>query len=111
MYDWEQDPDTWKGESKKYNPEKGEIWKEGNEAEIKKDPKVARAILAYTVGIRPMVTTTLVEDTDDILVDDRDALKLVSMFADGQKATTKDGELFKYSSQRNMWIRIPWEKP
>ena len=114
MYEWEQNPDAWKGESKKYKPgEDADAWKggEADGGETKKDPRVSRVILAYTVGIRPMVDTTLVKNAEDLQIEDRDALKLVSALANGQKATTKEGELFEYSVERNMWVKIPWEKP
>jgi len=102
--DWSQDPDAWKGESKEFKPGGGaDAWKEGEQ------PSVESKILAYTVAIRPTVDVTFVTEAESDQVKNRDALKLVAVIADGQKVTTEDGELFKYSRRDNLWVRIPWE--
>ena len=123
MDSWEQDADAWKkaeaqlgGSSDSDEPkpwEEADGWKlEGGyqpgETEAKQDPRVSR-FLEVTIGVRPTVPTMQVENTPDITVKDRDALKLVVTLSTGQKATTDEGEVFQFSSKRHRWVRIPWE--
>ncbi len=116
MTGWEADPDAWKEEEQK--PWEGsDAWKledgyKPGETEAARNPKVNRS-LEVTLGVRPTVAVKLLEwngtTPQQILVKNRDALKLVAEIADGQKALTDEGELYQYSGKRNMWVRIPWE--
>lgn len=113
MINWEEDPDAWK-ESEDVKPWEGaDAWKladdyKPGETEASRDPRVERR-LEVTVGLRPEVVTMKVDNTPDVSVKDRDALKLIAVVSSGQKATTDEGELFQFSSSRYMWVKIPWE--
>jgi hypothetical protein len=116
MSDWEADPDAWKKENPK--PwEEADGWKledgyEPGETEAKRDPRVMRS-MEWTLGVQPTVDVTYLEWDEStpptITVKDRDALKVVAELIDMQKAVTEEKELFQYSRDRNMWVRIPWE--
>jgi hypothetical protein len=119
MTDWDSDLDSddanaWKDSSEDKKPwEDADAWKleEGykpGETEAKRNPKIKK-FLEVTIGFRPAVPTTEIENAPDITVKDRDALKLVSTLSAGQKATTEEGELFQFSIDRYMWVKIPWE--
>ncbi len=111
---WEKDPDSWKNEDDVKPWEAPDGWKlesgyTPGETEEKKNPHIFRR-WEVTAGIQPTVDVIHVEEsTEQLSVKDRDALKLVSHIAHLQKALTDEGELFQYSEDRNMWIKIPWE--
>lgn len=91
---WEQDPDSWK-----------------DDLEVPLVGKGKFQFLEMTVAIRPTVPVVLMPEVEDhLLVKDRDALKTIVNIADGQQALTGEDELFRYAADRNLWIRIPWEK-
>jgi len=122
MDSWEQDYDAWKkagdggssdsvDETKPWEEADGWKLEEGyqpGETEAKQNPRVGR-FLEVTIGVRPTVPTMQVENTPDITVKDRDALKLVVTLSAGQKAITNEGEIFQFSSKRHLWVKIPWE--
>ena len=115
MTNWEQDPDEWKDSGDDKKPwEEADAWKledgyKPGEIEAHRNPKVTSRFEVTAIGVRPTVPTTEVDRIPDITVKNRDALKLLSTVSSGQKATTEEGELFQFSSERYMWVKIPWE--
>lgn len=92
---WEQDPDAWRDDPKAPPVAKGKF-----------------RFFEMTVAVKPTVPVVLLPEPQEqfLMVKDRDALKLVVQIADGQQALTEEDELFRYAADRNLWIRIPWEK-
>jgi len=93
---WEQDPDAWKDDSETPRVKKGKF-----------------RFLEATIAVKPLVPTVLMPEVgnpESLLVKDRDALKNIVQVYDKQQALTEENELFQYSAERNLWIRIPWEK-
>ena len=111
MDNWDQNADAWKKETKPWEESDG--WKreqgyQPGETEAARNPNICRSF-EVTIGVRPTVPTTQVENSSDIKVKDRDALKLIATLSAGQKATTEEGEVFQFSTKRYMWVKIPWE--
>lgn len=108
-----EEAEDWKGEKDVKPWEEADGWKlEGGyqpgETEAARDPKVSR-FLEVTAGVRPTVPTTQTANEPDVVVKDRDELKLITTLSPGQKATTEEGEVFQFSAKRQMWVKIPWK--
>jgi len=110
MNNWEQEDSDWKEDEKPW--EGLDAWKLEEDLpinnEITKNPKILRS-LEVSQAIRPTVEISVVQNLGDIKVADKDSLKEVAKVSNLQKASLDNGDVYQYSTSRNLWIKIPWK--